>query len=682
MTYLLRYWISCFFHAVQRCLAGLIVLLATHEGQGVGAVMVGVAKVDVTPTHPVLLAGYGGRTSEHEGVDTLLWARAMAIGETKPAVIVALDNCGVTQAITDRLAKRLVNRGVAAGRLIVATTHTHNAPTLVGYAPIVWKGRTTPEQDQRVEAYSQFVIEKMEHAVVEALAKREPMTLEWNQGRATFGGNRRVVNGGNWAGFGHQRNAPVDHSMPVLAARDSEGGIRAVWANYACHCTTVGGRNRISGDWAGFANTWIENEFEHAVSLMTIGCGADIGPQPSGNLSIAEDHGRAIATETKRLLAGNTIALDGAPTIESRHIKLPLAKPKPRAYWEEQLKSGGFHHQLAKAMMAKLDVSGEIPAEVNYPVSVWKFGEDLAMVFLAGEVVVDYSVRLKRELDWSRLWLNAWANDMPGYIPSRRILREGGYEADFSQVYYEQPGRYDPAVEDILVDTIRTLVGSKFAAKAGQKPSPFHKPPSGESLAFKRLSAWVGGQRTESEQELIQKLRRYVRIAQSSSARITSMDHESTQWHNFAGDFVPREFIRQQKVGVELSWVTAPFKKPTSSALIYAFTGGIGWETEPKTDGFSFSVGGLEKLQFDVTRKISRWVSDDKTVELIYLPTWMSGVDSGGFFFVSLTRIPINDGGTMDLAVRSLGRDSKRWFALDTPQPNSALFEKLGQALE
>ena len=92
MTYLLRHWISCFFHAVQRCLAGLIVLLATHDGQSVGAVMVGVAKVDVTPTHPVLLAGYGGRTSEHEGVDTLLWARAMAIGETKPAVIVALDN--------------------------------------------------------------------------------------------------------------------------------------------------------------------------------------------------------------------------------------------------------------------------------------------------------------------------------------------------------------------------------------------------------------------------------------------------------------------------------------------------------------------------------------------------------------------------------------------------------------
>ena len=644
-------------------------------------VPVGVSKVDVTPTHPVLLAGYGGRTTEHEGVDTPLWARAMVIGQTKPAVIVVLDNCGVTQAIKDRLAKRLAKSGVAADRLVVATTHTHNAPTLVGYAPIVWKGRTTPEQDKRVEAYTQFAIDQMERAVAEALARREPMTLEWTQGRATFGGNRRVINGGNWAGFGHQRNAPVDHSLPVLAARDADGAVRAVWANYACHCTTVGGRNRISGDWAGFANTWIEKEFGDAVSLMTIGCGADVGPQPSGNLAIAEDHGRAIATETKRLLSEKTAPLKGAPIVTARQIRLPLAKPKPREHWEEQLNSGGFHHQLAKAMLAKLDATGEIPAEVNYPVSVWKFSNDLAMVFLAGEVVVDYSVRLKRELDWSRLWLIAWANDMPGYIPSRRILREGGYEADFSQVYYEQPGRYDPAVEDQLVNTIREMVGTEFEAKPGQTPSPYHKPPSGESLAVKRLASWAGGDRSEAERMLIQKLQRYARIAQPAVARLTSTDQEETEWHNFAGDFVQRTFIRQQKVGTQLAWVTPPFSKLAGTALVYSFSGGTGWITEPKTDGFALDIGGEEKLRFDVTKEATRWVSKDGAVELIYLPTWTSNVDTGGFFFVALTEIPVNDDGAVEFAVRSLGQGSKRWFALDTKQPAPALLQKLTQAL-
>ena len=66
---------------------------------------------------------------------------------------------------------------------------------------------------------------------------------------------------------------------------------------------------------------------------------------------------------------------------------------------------------------------------------------------------------------------------MPGYIPSRRVLAEGGYEADFSQVYYEQPGRYDPKVEDTVVNAVKELAGHSFAAKPDQEIAPFHKLP-------------------------------------------------------------------------------------------------------------------------------------------------------------------------------------------------------------
>ena len=664
---------------VLQLFVGLVFL---NTVKGVSTVSVGVSKVDVTPSMPVLLAGYGGRTTEHEGVDTLLWARALVIGDSNPVAIVALDNCGVSQLVTDRLANRLSKYGLNADQLVVAATHTHNAPTLVGYAPIVWKGRTTKEQDKRVESYTRFVIEKMEQAVVAALAKREPMSLEWALGRATFGGNRRVITSGNWTGFGFQRNAPVDHSLPVLFAKDSKGYVRAVWANYACHCTTVGSRNRIGGDWAGYANTWIENEFGKAVSLMTIGCGADIGPQPSGSLEHAENHGKAIAKEAKRLFSKKTIKLNQVPSVITRRISLPLIKPKPRDYWEEQLKSGGFNHQLAKAMLARLDAAGEISDEVDYPLSVWKFGGELAVVFLAGEVVVDYSVRLKRELDWSRLWINGWANDMPGYIPSRRILSEGGYEADFSQVYYEQPGRYDPSVEDKLVNAVKEMVGLEFRSKPDQKPAPFHKSPSGEVLALKRLSNWVAGSRSNNEKYLIKKLRQLVKSAQVSVANIKSDTHEETEWHNFAGDFVRRSFIRQQKNDMELKWDIPIVLGQNAANYIYVFTGGLGWQTEPETRGFLLSVQDEGKIEFDVTKKLSHWVSKDGYVEMIYLPTWESGVDSGGFFFVSLKTIPENHQGVIKFSVRSLGNGSRRWFALDTKEPEFNQIRKLAQALD
>ncbi len=646
-------------------------------------VSVGVAKVDVTPKGPVLLAGYGGRTTENQGVDTPLWARALVMGDEKRVAVVALDNCGVPQAVTDRLAKRLAKRGIPSDHLVVAATHTHNAPTLVGYATVVWAGRTTPEQDRRVAEYTEYAIDKMEEAVLAALDRREPMQLEWAQGSATFGGNRRVIRDGKWAGFGFQRNAPVDHSMPVLAARDGRGKVRAVWANYACHCTTVGSRNRVGGDWAGFANQWMEKEFVGAVSLMTIGCGADVGPQPSGSLQNAEEHGRSIAAEAKRLLTDGSISLGGVPSVVSRRIQLPLTKPKPREHWQAQLKSGGFDHQLAKAMLAKLDMQGSIPTEISYPLSVWKFGDELAMVFLAGEVVVDYAVRLKRELDWSRLWINAWVNDMPGYIPSRRVLEEGGYEADFSQVYYEQPGRYDPDVEDILVQAVRELAGEPFRARADQGLSPYHKLPSGEAFAFKRLSNWVTGKRTKQEIRMLQKLRDYVRVAQPAVGIVSQKGSEETEWFNYAGDHDHRRFIRQLKIGTELTWVTPSSPKNVGGALVYCFSGGVGWETEPKTDGFALVLNDEEKLRFDVTRQLARWVSEDGTVGLTYLPTWTSSVDSGGFFFVALTGIiPANRNGVVPFAVRSLGHGSKRWFALDTQQPDTSKLLNLRRALD
>jgi len=659
-----------------------ISLVFLNSIAGASTFSVGVSKVDVTPDMPVLLAGYGGRLTEHEGVDTSLWARAMVIGDKKPIAIVVLDNCGISQIVTDRLVKRLAKHGLNADQLVVAATHTHNAPTLIGYAPIVWKGRTTKEQDDRVESYTRLVIEKMEQAVVDALAKREPMSLEWALGRATFGGNRRIISSGNWVGFGFQRNAPVDHSLPVLFAKDSKGNIRAVWANYACHCTTVGSRNRIGGDWAGYANAWIENEFGKAVSLMTIGCGADIGPQPSGSLAIAENHGKAIAEEAKRLFAHKTIKLTQMPSVITRSISLPLMKPKPRDYWEKQLQSGGFHHQLAKAMLARLDTNGEISDEVNYPLSVWKFGNELAIVFLAGEVVVDYSVRLKRELDWSRVWINGWANDMPGYIPSRRILLEGGYEADFSQVYYEQPSRYASSVEDKLVNAVKEMVGLEFRSKPDQEPAPFHKPPSGEELMLVRLSNWVADSRSKDEKDLIKKIRKLVKSAQVSEVNIKSDAHEETEWNNYSGDFVHRSFIRQQTADMEVKWDVPIILNQYDSTHVYVFTGGLGWQSEPETRGFLLSVQHEEKIEFDVTKKLSHWVSNDGTVEMIYLPTWESGVDSGGFFFVSLINIPPNNKGVLEFSVRSLGNGSRRWFALDTKGPSLNQIRKLAQALD
>jgi hypothetical protein len=52
------------------------------------------------------------------------------------------------------------------------------------------------------------------------------------------------------------------------------------------------------------------------------------------------------------------------------------------------------------------------------------------------------------------------------YIPTRRVLKEGGYEADQSMLYYGQPGPYAEDVEDRIFDTIR-----KVMAQVKRKPA-------------------------------------------------------------------------------------------------------------------------------------------------------------------------------------------------------------------
>jgi hypothetical protein len=93
-----------------------------------------------------------------------------------------------------------------------------------------------------------------------------------------------------------------------------------------------------------------------------------------------------------------------------------------------------------------------------YPIATWTFGDALSMVFLPGEVVVDYATLLNQRHGADRLWITAYANDVPCYIPSKRILREGGYEADQSMLFYGRPTRLAPETEDIILQTVAELL--------------------------------------------------------------------------------------------------------------------------------------------------------------------------------------------------------------------------------
>lgn len=417
---------------------------------------VGVARVDITPDYPVRLSGYGGRREESEGVAQRIFAKAIAFGSDAegPAVLLTVDNCGVPAHMRDELARRLAAKTkVVAARIALCSSHTHSAPVLVGALVNIFSSEIPAEHWTRIERYTRELADKLEQVALAALADRQPANLAWGVGHVGFAHNRRPY-----------AFKPEDHSLPVLRITGADGKVRGILTSYACHCTTVR-FNRIHGDWAGCAQEYLEKEFPGAIALTAIGCGADQNPRPRGTYELAAAHGAALGQEARSLVNGSLLKpLGGRLECRTREIRLPYDSVPTRAEWEARAKQGAtdgiaFH---ARLQLAKLDRGETLPTELPYLVQVWSFGRELAMVFLPGEVVVDYSLRLKREFDAERLWVNGYSNDVPCYIPSERILQEGGYEGATAMRIYDRPNRFAAGIEDRIVGAVHGLMPAEF----------------------------------------------------------------------------------------------------------------------------------------------------------------------------------------------------------------------------
>ncbi len=415
---------------------------------------VGTAKIDITPDFPVRLSGYGGRRDEADSIEQRIWAKALAIrnGAESPAVLMTVDNCGVPDYITAAVAAELnQDAGIPREQFVICSTHTHSAPYLAGVLRTLF-GVPIPEAHQEnVDRYTHELTEKLKQVAKTALANLCPVSLAWGEGRVGFADNRRTKGG------------PVDHALPMLCATGVNGELRAILTSYACHCTTLGGDfNAVCGDWAGFAGAYIEADYPDATALVAIGCAGDANPAPRTGLNFARQHGHAIAAEVNRLLGSDLAAIQGKLSGQIKCIDLPFDELPTRQEWEERVEQSGAIGYHAQIQLKRLDRGEALQTTLSYPVQIWNFADELAIVFLPGEVVVDYSIRLKRECDASRLWVNAYCNDVPCYIPSRRILREGGYEGEGAMIYYDRPTRFAPTVEDMIIRTVHELLPETF----------------------------------------------------------------------------------------------------------------------------------------------------------------------------------------------------------------------------
>jgi hypothetical protein len=251
---------------------------------------------------------------------------------------------------------------------------------------------------------------------------------------------------------------PVDHDVPLLRVSDAAGNVRAVVFGYACHNTCLG-LYKFCGDYAGYAQEYFQKDHPGVTAMFMMGCGGDQNPYPRRTEELCQTHGRTLATAAAaaletvpRGLAGplhtafGEVTLDFAPVASKAELeKTAAAKKRPDA---------GHAQRLLKELAEK----GRIRSTYPFPVQVIRFGDQLTLVALAGETLVDYSLRLKRELAGPAVWIAGYSNDVFDYVPSLRVLKEGGYEAGDAYLWGSLPGPFTETIEERIIAKVHQLV--------------------------------------------------------------------------------------------------------------------------------------------------------------------------------------------------------------------------------
>ena len=193
--------------------------------------------------------------------------------------------------------------------------------------------------------------------------------------------------------------------------------------------------------------------------MFWAGCGGDINPLPRRTVELAEHYGRRLATAVDAvLLASEMLEVPSRLTTRFTEVDLPLDTLPTRGELQEQARSSDrYVAARAKMLLAQIDGGEPLSPTYPFPIGVWRLGDEVQFVILGGEVVVDYAIRLKVDLSGIRTWVAGYSNDVMAYIPSRRVLLEGGYEGGGAMVYYGLPTTWAPEVERVIIDAVNAM---------------------------------------------------------------------------------------------------------------------------------------------------------------------------------------------------------------------------------
>jgi hypothetical protein len=425
---------------------------------------VGIARKEITPEIPIWLSGYANRNKPGDGVFHDLWAKALVIKDDRSntVVIVAIDIIGLSHDLYQEISKRVIEKhGINRSQLLLNSSHTHSGPVIWPSLSVMYE--LADSDLQAVVKYRRKLADNIVSVVDMAFLDLNPMNLYVAHGSADFAMNRRQYTEKGVA-IGVNKEGPVDHDVPVLKVETPDGKLKAILFGYACHNTTLD-IYQVNGDYAGFAQVEIEKSNPGVTAIFIAGCGADQNPFPRRSVEVALQHGKNLAGSVQTVLSGDFKQVQAPLRTYFTTADLEFAPVSTDTLKEDLLGNNHYKIKRANFVLNSLEKGYDISA-ITYPVQAIRFGRDFTILALGGEVVVDYSLSSKKRYPDENLFVAGYSSEVQCYIPSKRILKEGGYEPETSMIYYGLPGPFKENVEDKIFDAIDLVMKKTGARKA------------------------------------------------------------------------------------------------------------------------------------------------------------------------------------------------------------------------
>lgn len=423
----------------------------------------GSARVDITPSEPIFLAGYGGRKDPSDGVTQKIWVKALAMRDSTGAisVLTTSDLVGLDVKLLEHVRGRAkAMHGIPAERILFNYSHNHSCPVTGEVLKLYYV--LSAGQKAAVERYTRKLYQDYVDVIDRAVKDLAPSTIAFEQGLAGFAVNRRRSRPGT-----RDLPGPVDHDVPVLTVRRLDNQLKTVAFGYSCHATALSG-TKVNGDYPGFAQEEFEKKNPGVTAMFVMGCGGDANPLPRiinsnepAAYELATMYGKILATSAQLVVDKKMVPVDGPIRAAIGYAEIPFQKaPTREELVANQSKFTGPRLRYNNYLLAELDRDGKLPDRYSYPVQVWRFGSGLTMIGLTGEAVVDYCLRFKKTYGSDNTWVLGYNNELLSYIPSLRVLKEGGYEGADAIPEYGLPAPYGWAVEEVIAGKVDELMRS------------------------------------------------------------------------------------------------------------------------------------------------------------------------------------------------------------------------------